>query len=260
MPNHVHILVRTGREPLSRVMSRILTGYAVSFNRRYKRTGHLFQNRFKSILVEEEPYLLQLVRYIHLNPLRGSVVKTIEELATYRWSGHSALLGLSDSPWQDSDYVLAYFGRTTKTARNAYHAYVKQGIDNGQRADLSGGGLIRSSGGKDALLRRGREAWASDERILGSSEFVQAVHTEHRDVKPGRRALDDIIRDVSEEAGLSVAELVSGNRRRDIVIARSFVCSSAVREHGFTITEVARALNVSKQSILRGVEKGKQRN
>jgi hypothetical protein len=86
MPN-LHLLLRTGREPLSRVMRRILTGYAVSFNRRHKRTGHLFQNRFKSILVEEKPYLLQLVRYIHLNPLRGSVVKTIEDLDSYPWSG-----------------------------------------------------------------------------------------------------------------------------------------------------------------------------
>jgi REP element-mobilizing transposase RayT len=69
MSNHVHLLLRTGRVPLSTVMRRLLTGYAVSFNRRYRRHGQLFQNRYKSILCQEDPYLRELVRYLHLNPL-----------------------------------------------------------------------------------------------------------------------------------------------------------------------------------------------
>jgi putative transposase len=73
LSNHVHLLLRTGIVPVARIMSRLLTGYAVSFNKRHKRSGHLFQNRYKSILCEEEPYLLELVRYIHLNPLRAQV-------------------------------------------------------------------------------------------------------------------------------------------------------------------------------------------
>ncbi len=128
MPNHLHLLLRTGRESLSRVMSRILTGYAVSFNRRYKRSGHLFQYRFKSILVEEEPYLLQLVRYIHLNPLRGSVVNTVEDLDKYLWSGHAVLLGLVTCSWQDCEYILTRFGGTITAAREAYRSFVAAGV------------------------------------------------------------------------------------------------------------------------------------
>jgi len=68
MPNHFHLLVRTGQRPLAQSMRKLLTGYVVNFNRRHKRYGHLFQNRYKSIVCEEEPYLLELTRYIHLNP------------------------------------------------------------------------------------------------------------------------------------------------------------------------------------------------
>jgi REP element-mobilizing transposase RayT len=74
IPNHAHILLRTGPTPLARMMRRLLTGYAVSFNLRHQRAGHLFQNRYKSIVVEDDPYLLELVRYLHLNPLRAGVV------------------------------------------------------------------------------------------------------------------------------------------------------------------------------------------
>jgi len=76
LPNHAHLLVRTGIRPLPRSMRRLLTGYAGAFNRRHQRVGHLFQNRYKSIVVEEEPYLLELVRYLHLNPLRAGVVQS----------------------------------------------------------------------------------------------------------------------------------------------------------------------------------------
>ena len=71
IPNHFHLLLQTGNTAISTVMRRLLTGYAVSFNKRHERQGRLFQNRYKSILCQQEPYLLELVRYIHLNPLRG---------------------------------------------------------------------------------------------------------------------------------------------------------------------------------------------
>jgi putative transposase len=79
--------------PLSSLLRRLLTGYVGGFNRRHHRAGHLFQNRFKSILVEDDPYLLSLVRYIHLNSLRAGVVATLDELDTYPWAGHAVLLG-----------------------------------------------------------------------------------------------------------------------------------------------------------------------
>ena len=87
MPNHFHLLLQTGGVPIATVMRRLLTGYAVSYNRKYRRHGHLFQNRYKSILCQEDPYFLELVRYIHLNPLRAKVVSTLSELDYYDYCG-----------------------------------------------------------------------------------------------------------------------------------------------------------------------------
>ena len=80
-------------------------GYAVTFNRRYHRHGHLFQNRYKSILCEEDAYLQELVRYIHLNPLRAGLVKDFSELVSYAYSGHCVLMGKKKRAWQDRDCV-----------------------------------------------------------------------------------------------------------------------------------------------------------
>jgi REP element-mobilizing transposase RayT len=93
MPNHAHVLLRTGDLHLSRLVQRWLGPYASTFNRVHHRCGHLLQNRFKDILVEEDPYLLELVRYIHLNPVRSRLPVTIETLDTYPWTGHAVLLG-----------------------------------------------------------------------------------------------------------------------------------------------------------------------
>jgi putative transposase len=175
--NHFHLLLRTGPVGLSSVMRKILTGYAISFNLRHRRSGHLFQNRYKSILVEEEAYLLELVRYIHLNPLRAKLVRDTEELGFYPWSGHAALLGRRDYPWQDCRYVLSQMGKNLRRAREAYRKFVEEGVSRGRRPELVGGGLVRSMGGWERVeeLRRGRERWAHDERVLGSIEFVESV-------------------------------------------------------------------------------------
>jgi len=93
MGNHVHLLLVSGPDGLSTFMRRLLTAYAIGFNRKHRRFGHLFQNRYKSIICELEPYLLELVRYIHLNPFRAGVVKSFEELENYPWCGHGVLTG-----------------------------------------------------------------------------------------------------------------------------------------------------------------------
>ena len=98
IPNHFHLLLRTGPTPLSKVMRRLMTGYAVTFNKRHKRSGHLFQNRYKSVVCEEDPYLLELIRYIHLNPLRAGIVKDLKELDKYPWTGHSTIIGKKKNP------------------------------------------------------------------------------------------------------------------------------------------------------------------
>ncbi len=177
IPNHAHILLRTGQTPLATVMRRLLTGYAVSYNRRHRRHGHLFQNRYKSILCQEDTYLLELVRYIHLNSLRAKIVKTLTEFDNYPYSGHSALMGKIKRDFQDTDYVLRLFGKKVSTARKAYRDYVKKGVAQGRRPELVGGGLIRSAGGWSVIkaMRHVQDHMKSDERILGDGDFTQFV-------------------------------------------------------------------------------------
>jgi REP element-mobilizing transposase RayT len=119
IPNHFHLLVRTGNHPIFTSMRKILTGYAVKFNLRYRRHGHLFQNRYKSIVCEEDPYLLELTRYIHLNPIRAGIVGTMQELGRYPWAGHSAILGRVKREWQDAEEILRYFGTRQRVTAQA---------------------------------------------------------------------------------------------------------------------------------------------
>jgi len=174
-------------------MRRLMTGYAVSFNKRHRRSGHLFQNRYKSVVCEEDPYLLELIRYIHLNPLRAKLVQGLKELDKYRWTGHSAILGKRKNPLifylpsnkkrekpekslaeKTIEDVLLYFGDKLGEARRRYRQFVKNGVDQGSRPELQGGGLVRSAGGdKRGLLGRKKQVREKgDERILGSGDFV----------------------------------------------------------------------------------------
>jgi len=175
LSNHAHFLLRTGTTGLSIVMKRLLTGYVVSFNRRHLRHGPLFQNRFKSIVCQEEVYLRELVRYIHLNPLRAGIVSDLNRLKTYKYGGHAVLMGKRACEWMDTKYVLSYFGKTVSKARGQYNSYVKEGMELGRRPELVGGGLIRSLGGWEAIKKMridGQERVKGDQRILGDSGFV----------------------------------------------------------------------------------------
>ncbi len=151
MPNHFHLLLKSGTTPVSSVMKRILTGYAMHYNRRHKRHGHLFQNRYKSILCQEETYLKQLIRYIHLNPLRAKLVADMKALDRYRFCGHGVVMGKFKANWQDAAYVIALFGDQLSAARRRYRTFVQKGIAQGKRDDLAGGGLVRSAGGWAAV-------------------------------------------------------------------------------------------------------------
>jgi len=144
LPNHAHFLFRSGPGGIAALMRRLLTGYAVSYNKRHRRHGQLFQNRYKSIVCQEDTYLQELVRYIHLNPLRAKIVVSLNELDWYSYCGHSALMGKKKRGWQEVEYVLSLFGTRVGEARRGYASYVKEGIPLGRRPELVGGGLIRS--------------------------------------------------------------------------------------------------------------------
>jgi len=125
MPNHVHLVVQTGPVPLARVMARIGTGYAQAFNRRHDRVGHLFQNRYKSILVTDDAQLKALVRYVHRNPLEAGLVPSLEELAEHPWTGHSSLMGRTPAPFQDTRSILELFGQRPREARRRLGAWME---------------------------------------------------------------------------------------------------------------------------------------
>src|SRR5512139_1182177 len=133
MPNHAHLLLRPRRNKLSMLMRRLLTSYAVYFNLRHNRAGHLFQNRYKSIVCEEDPYLLELVRYIHLNPFRAGIVKSMEELERYPWCGHGVLTGRRKNGWQEAEYVLKRFGEERRKGIRGYRKFMEEGRQQGRR-------------------------------------------------------------------------------------------------------------------------------
>ena len=265
MDNHFHLLVRTGHRSLSESMRTALTGYVINFNRRYKRYGHLFQNRYKSIVCEDDPYLLELTRYIHLNPVRAGAVRDMRSLGEYPWTGHSALTGKVRRDWQDTDTVLAYFGNGKKKAALEYEEFVKEGISQGRRPELVGGGLIRSLGGWAQVVsfrRKGIRA-SSDGRILGSSEFVDHLLLEADEREKETLRLSAKVRDLASLAeeialreGIPQSGLRSGARQRKISMARHLFCRIAVGKLGYPAAHVARFLGVSTSAVVRAAQSG----
>ena len=260
MSNHFHLLVRTGNQPLSTSMRKLLTGYVVNYNRRHKRYGHLFQNRYKSIICEEDPYLLELTRYIHLNPLRIRIAKNLKELRGYQWCGHSGIIGMVKREWQDTDTVLAYFSKRRKRAIEQYEDFVQQGIEAGSRPELVGGGLIRSLGGWSQVLslRRVGSKVFSDEHILGSSEFVNNVIADAEEKAKETLRLTLNISDLPSLAlkvcngqGVDETELRSGSRKREVVKSRRIFCQVAVKKMGYSGADVARLLGINTSAVNR---------
>jgi len=265
MSNHVHMLLKTGRAPIATIMRRVLTGYAVSFNRRHRRFGHLFQNRYKSFLCEEELYLKELVRYIHLNPLRAGIVRDMGELSRYAWCGHGAILGLVDVDWQDTDYVLKFFGNRLKRARESYSVFTANGVMQGKRADLVGGGLIRSVGGwsevkkcRDMGLRV-----QSDERILGSSDFVERVLRQADEqleekyrLQSANISIEALVEAVSEFFDITAERLRSSSKNRTVTRARRVLCYVALRKIRYSGAHLSREIGISPNTVSRAAELG----
>ena len=267
MPNHVHLLLRTGQTSLSTVMRRLLTGYAVSYNHRHRRHGQLFQNRYKSILCQEDPYLLELVRYIHLNPLRAKLVSNLIELDTYPYSGHSALMDKVSRDFQNIEYVLKLFGKTVSPARKKYRAYVAKGAEMGRRPDLVGGGLVRSAGGWSAVkaMRRAQARMKGDERILGDGEFARKIldtakekYEESYRLQAQGYDLDKVAQRIAAILDIKPEKVWAAGKQPLTVKARSLLCYWAVRKLGFTATEIAKRLGVSQPSVSISVQRGEK--
>jgi putative transposase len=263
MDNHAHVLLFSGPSGIAGFMRRLLTGYAVWFNRRHQRSGHLFQKRYKSIVCEEDRYLLELVRYIHLNPLRSHMVGSLEELDRYPWSGHGVIIGKVRRDWQEREYVLNQFGREARESIRAYRKFMEEGKGLGRRPELVGGGLVRSLGGwsKVLSLRSRGEEVEHDSRILGSGDFVQGVMREAEGVisrqirNRGRKSIEGIIGRMCRESGVSEKEVSSGSQRRRASKVRAEIACFLSREMGISMAEIARRLGVGASAVAMAIKR-----
>lgn len=261
MSNHFHLLLRSGATHLSTIMQRLMTGYAVNFNKKHNRVGHLFQNRYKSIAVEEDSYFLELVRYIHLNPIRARVVRNCAELERYRYTGHSVILGRRAYPVQDVDEVLGRFSDLRSSALKEYRSFVEGGMEQGTREDLRGGGLVRSAGGMTAVMTRHFEdREAADERILGSGDFVDWL-LEAKEGTAGTSivSVESILQEVSASTGIATAIILGQSRERVVSKARMAFFVRAHDEAGISAAELGRMTGRTHVAVLHLLDKARKK-
>lgn len=268
MSNHAHFLFRTGTSGISTLMARLLTGYAIYYNRRHRRHGQLFQNRYKSIICQEDAYFQELVRYIHLNPIRVKITKNMNALEKYPYCGHSTLMGKTKAEWQDVEYVLGYFGKRIGDARKKYRSYVEDGIGLGKRPELVGGGLIRSLGGWDKVKNMrltGQDRIKSDQRILGDSDFVLEVLTESEEnftrkylLKSRGYDFETVVDRVSNLFRVEKDFIIAKGRQQKRVQTRDLVCYWCSVELGIPMTDLAKRLGLTLAAVSYAVKRGER--
>lgn len=250
MSNHFHLLIQPVASDLSTIMRRLLTGHAVRFNLRHKRQGHLFQNRYKSIVVEEESYFLELVRYIHLNPVRVGAVSSVDELEHHPYTGHAVILGNRTQQGQDVESVLSRFSSDPASAKTAYQRFVADGIAQGQREEFGCGSLANGAG--DNSRRSGFAQ--SDRRILGSNEFA-AVVLEGEKPERGRPAIaiEDVLRMVSEQTGVAEEVILGQSRGRQACAARGIFFDRAWKESGASLAALGKITGRTHVAVIKAI-------
>lgn len=254
LDNHFHLLLMPTEQPLARLMRRLLTGYAVVFNLRHKRSGHLFQNRYKSIVCDADNYLLELVRYIHLNPVRAGKVDDLGALASFRWSGHRQLVDAGADGIVCADHVLSLFAKRQKTAVARYLDFLADGLRVDANVKLSGGGrrvsqlLNRSLGDEDRY----------DDRILGGGSFVDwvlsAVGMEAEKALP----LEELVKRIAGYCGVRTEDLRRPCRQAEVSAAKSLICYWATRRSGISGIEVAKYLAYSTSAASLAAKRGQR--
>ena len=252
IPNHFHLLLKPVRFQLAVLMRRLLTGYAVTFNLIHGRVGHLFQNRYKSIVCDKENYLLELVRYIHLNPIRAGLVKTIEELDRYPWSGHSVLMGNGSLEGQGVDEILGHFGRTLTRARRNYRDFVSDGLGMGRRRDFVGTGGRRAK----EEARDGEEQ--VDSRILGNRVFADRVLSKQGFSEKGRVSVSlfELVEIIGSLLELDSRAIRQPSKSRSMAEARGIISYIGIRELGYKGFQVGRELNLGAGGVSIALRRG----
>lgn len=223
MSNHVHLLLETGKIPLSKILQGIQFTYTQYYNRRYRTVGHLFQGRYKAILCDRDAYLLELVRYIHLNPAR---LKNPEDLATYRWSSHPAYLGKKVPVAVNTTLVLGQLGNSISQAHKAYREFIEDG---------------RGLGHEERYYQ------AVDQRFLGDEKFVQQVaeRAPRGEIRPRipKIRFEKLVHAVAQVHGCGTKNLTAAGRQRAWARPRAQLAYLARDWCGMKAIEIARRLN-----------------
>lgn len=258
MNNHFHILLQSGSTLLAEFMRRLLTSYAVYYNILHKRSGHLFQNRYKSVLCDKDSYLLPLMRYIHLNPVKAKVVD-IEGLKSYDWTGHREILAEENKKGRIIclDEILGYFGKRKKEAKKEYCKFVEEGINIDE--DYEGGGLVRSAGGMRELLNRPRvEKEQYDERILGDSAFVERVYKLIGcEEQTGIKSKEELMQRICRYYRQGIEEVIARPTKKARA-ARIVYVYLGYRCLGISLTELGKDLGIKQPAASMALVKGKR--
>lgn len=244
MPNHIHLLIERQADPISRIMQRLLTGYSQYHNRRYRKVGHLLQGRYKAILCQTDQYLAELVRYIHLNPVRANLVRRPGD---YPYSSHRAYMGLDDSGLVDVQPVLRSFGASKQLARETYDRFVRAGMKLGHNEEF-----YQVEGG----------------RILGNEEFVDStIHRIGETAALKARAKKCASDELDLTKLVEMVELATGVRRSDFCgpgkSARIVMIKEALvyvgREAGATNAALAKEMGLESSAVSRRYESARQK-
>ncbi|MDX9708894.1 MAG: transposase [Trichloromonas sp.] len=253
MTNHVHLLLRPGPSGLAAFMRRLLTGHAIVFNRRHQRAGHLFQNRYHSILCDADPYLLALVRYIHLNPLKAGVIDSLSALDTYPWCGHAVLMGNGELAGQAVDELLALFADTAPAARSRYRGFIEQGL-----AERGDDAVTLSADRLRDRLKNPADDDGFDRRIFGGQAFVETVLPQAARSPRPRIDLAELIRRAANEFDVSIEDLRGGGRTPRLSAARALICHLAIAYLDIPGTRLADYFEQARSSITRSERRGKE--
>jgi REP element-mobilizing transposase RayT len=220
MTNHVHIALQVGEIPLSRIMQNLSLRYTAWINRRRSRTGHVFQGRYKALLIDGESYLMELVRYIHLNPVRAGIVGHPVE---FPWSGHRHYLGEEVLPWLTSDWTLNLFSPDLTKARKAYATFVNDGMDEGRRSEFHSG--------------------FRDGRILGDDRFTEDVLHKVNEEERRPPSINAILDAICSLYGLAPEVLCASGKSRPASEGRALAALLVREAPNLSLTDLGRHLN-----------------
>lgn len=237
MTNHVHIAIQAGEKPLSRFIGSLMSRYAKSFNRKTDRSGHVFERRHGAKLVSDDSYLLELVRYIHQNPLRAGIVNNMGD---YKWCSHHAYAGNATIPWLVTESVLYLFGSNISSARRKYVEFVEQ------EQPMS-------------VVEQIRSDLTNDDMVLGDDTWVNEV-LRRANAKPEFESLDHLIDEVCRQNGIREVQLLSRARSRPYAKLRAEIALVATDLNIATMTEVARRFGRSLPVISRAVGQLRKKN